>query len=252
LGAEDNVMDTDSDAGASLPDPKTDGVKFEGKEAEDNDSAIYRICTEENTLVRLMSRLKLPEELKSKYHQVHSVMDFYLRSLTKYEKLKTVFDSSLEGADLILAVERFRELFRSYKDCVTDELLDALTVIAISLQSDQLADKVNDAISVACGVSSIERKALHIEMISSGVLPQASGPSDILRSAGAREFFSPDGSKALKSIRQFVVSYCGYFDDVLQKALSAENAHATMCFDESMDLQARFSAEKRAFNMATL
>ena len=126
LGAEHNIMDVDSDAGAPRPDLKTDDVKVEEKEAEDNDSAIYRICTEENTLVRLMSRLKLPEELKSKYHQVHSVMDFYLRSLTKYEKLKTVFDSSLEGADLILAVERFREWFRSYKDCVTDELL-ALT-----------------------------------------------------------------------------------------------------------------------------
>ena len=58
----------------------------------------------------------------------------------------------------------------------------------------------------------------------SGVLPEAIGPSDLLRSLGAREMFAPSGAQALKFVRQFVVSCCGYFDDslVIDKAQEAK------------------------------
>ena len=76
--------------------------------------------------------------------------------------------------------------------------------------------------SVACGVLTSGRKTVFDQMMISGVLPEAIGPSDILRSLGARELFAPSGAQALKSVRQFVVSYCGYFDDILVKAQDAE------------------------------
>ena len=214
--------------------------------------SISQICAEENVMSRLIARFRLPEEFRSEKNEVHSVTDFYLRSVKKYDRLKTVFDSNPQGADLILAVHRFRELMISYKDTLSDQLLDALTIVALAHQSDQLGDKVNDSLSVACGVLTSGRKTVFDQMMISGVLPEAIGPSDILRSLGARELFAPSGAQALKSVRQFVVSYCGYFDDILVKAQEAGFAHATMVFDESMDLQARFSAEKRSFNSAVM
>jgi hypothetical protein len=59
---------------------------------EDSDSAVLRICVSENKLDRLVAQFKLPAELKSEKNEVHSVTDFYLHALRKYEKLRTVFE----------------------------------------------------------------------------------------------------------------------------------------------------------------
>ena len=41
-------------------------------------------------------------------------------------------------------------------------------------------------------------------------------------------------------------------DDILVKAQEVEFAHATIIFDESLDLQARLSAEKKLFNSVVM
>ena len=84
-----------------------------------------QICAEENAMSRLISRFRLPEEFRSERNEFHSVTDFYLSLVEKYDKLKIVFDSALQGADLILAIRRFRELMLSYKDTLTDQLAAA-------------------------------------------------------------------------------------------------------------------------------
>ena len=57
-----------------------------------------------------------------------------------------IFDSALQGADLILAIYRFRELMLSCKDTSTDQLLDMLSDVALAHQPNELCDKVNDSL----------------------------------------------------------------------------------------------------------
>ena len=219
---------------------------------EDSDSAVLRICVSEIKLDRLVAQFKLPAELKSEKNEVHSVTDFYLHALRKYEKLRTVFEGSTDGAELILAVHRFRDLFKSYK-AVGPELLDVVTVIAIAQISDSLNDKVSDSLEVACSVPMKVRRALFKEMMSSGVLPAVSCNSDILESVGAKEILSPEScALGLKSICSFIVSYCGHFSDILMKAQDAERNFTKLAYGESDDCQARFSAEQKAYNLALL
>lgn len=86
-------------------------------------------------------------------------------------------------------------------------------------------------------------------MMTSGVLPDTGPQSDILESVGARELFLHGSSAiALKSICNFVVSYCGHFDDILSRAQDAKKKFIEKRYDESSDCQARFSAELKAYN----
>ena len=71
------------------------------------------------------------------------------------------------------------------------ELLDWLTLYALSSQIDVLHDKVQAALIVACSVKFTDRQVLFNEMMSSGVLPEMIGcQSDIMNSIGALELFS--------------------------------------------------------------
>ena len=79
-----------------------------------HNSAILMIRGSENKLTGLVTRFELPDHYKSERHEVHIVMDFYIPSVEKYKELSLTFQDSTEGAELILAVERFRDLFRSF------------------------------------------------------------------------------------------------------------------------------------------
>ena len=57
-----------------------------------------------------------------------------------------------EGAELILAIHTFRDLFSSYKKGLDCELIDWLTMYALANQSDVLLDKVQASLEVACSV----------------------------------------------------------------------------------------------------
>ena len=215
-----------------------------------SNSAIQMICGSVNILDRLMSRFKLPDIFKDERHEVATAIDLYYRSLKKYDKLSDVFSDAFEGADLIMAVQRFRDLFFALKGNMGPELLDWLTLYALSSQSDVLHDKVQAALIVACSVKFNDRQVLFNDMMSSGVLPEAMDhPSDIMNSIGALELFSANSSAiALKSVCNFVVSYCGYFEDILSKAQDAERDYLRKKYEATDDCQARFSAELREHN----
>jgi len=137
-----------------------------------SNSAIQMICGSVNILDRLMSRFKLPDAFKDERHEVATAIDLYYRSLKKYDKLRDVFSDVFEGADLIMAVQKFRDLFFALKGNMGPELLDWLTLYALSSQSDVLHDKVQAALIVACSVKFTDRQVLFNEMMSSGVLPE--------------------------------------------------------------------------------
>ena len=64
------------------------------------------------------------------------------------------------------------------------------------------------------------------EMMASGVLPEvANDLPDIFDSIGATELHSGGSScLALKSVCNFVVSYCGHFAHILSRAQNAERS----------------------------
>ena len=218
-------------------------------DAHDSTSAINMIRGSSNLLSRLMSRVQLPEEFKDERHEVATVVDFYIRSMKKYEALNDVFTETLDGADLILAVHKFRDLFESYKQGISSDLLDWLTLYALSSKNEVLFDKVSASLKVACSVKFVDRQTIFNSMRTSGVLPDTGPQSDILESIGARELFLHGSSAiALKSICNFVVSYCGHFDDILSRAQDAKKNFIKKRYDESSDCQARFSAELKAYN----
>ena len=73
-------------------------------------------------------------------------------------------------------------------------------------------------------------------MVSTGVLPATGGLNNILDSAGAAELFSPLTSDlALKSICNFVVTYCGYFDDITSKAQESKREFIKRRFADTAD-----------------
>jgi hypothetical protein len=217
--------------------------------AHDSNSAINMIRGSSNLLARLMSRVQLPQEFKDERHEVATVVDFFFRSMKKYDMLNDVFAETIDGADLILSVHKFRDLFESYKQGISPDLLDWLTLFALSSKNEVLFDKVSASLKVACSVKFVDRQTLFNTMMSSGVLPDIGPQSDILESVGARELFLQGSSAiALKSICNFVVSYCGHFDDILSRAQDAKKDFIEKRYDESPDCQARFSAELKAYN----
>ena len=114
------------------------------------------ICGSVNILDRLVSRYSLPDVFKEK--KVATIHDMYFRSLKKYEKLQDIFNDASDGAELILAIQKFRDLFSAYKSGLGPELLDWLTLLALSSQSDILYDKVQAALVVACSVKFVDRQ----------------------------------------------------------------------------------------------
>jgi len=232
-----------------LKGPVPAAVAVRSDAAHDSNSAINMIRGSSNLLARLMSRVHLPIEFKDERHEVATVVDFYIRSMKKYDALNDVFAEILDGADLILAVHKFRDLFESYKQGINSDLLDWLTLYALSSKNEVLFDKVSASLKVACSVKFVDRQTLFNSMMFSGVLPDIGPQSDILESIGAREL-SLHGSSAiaLKSICNFVVSYCGHFDDILSRAQDAKKDFIKKRYDESSDCQARFSAELKAYN----
>ena len=86
-------------------------------------TAIQSICSSD-ILDRLTPRFDLPEQHVNDKREVASVFDFHLRSLERHEKLRDVFDHDPKGADLILAVYKFRSLYSSYKKNIDPQLLD--------------------------------------------------------------------------------------------------------------------------------
>jgi hypothetical protein len=209
------------------------------------------ICGSVNILDRLMSRFKLPDAFKDERHEVATAIDLYYRSLKKYDKLRDVFSDVFEGADLIMAVQKFRDLFFALKGNMGPELLDWLTLYAVTSQSDILHDKVQAALIVVCFVKLADRQVIFNEMMSPGVLPETIGcQSDIMNSIGALELFSANSSAiALKSVCNFVVSYCGHFEDILSKAQDAERDYLRKVYEITDDCQARFSVELREYNL---
>jgi len=173
-----------------------------------------------------MSQYALPDKYVNAKHEVASAFDFYHRSLMKYSKLNDVFVDASEGAELILAVHKFRDLFSSYKKGLDCELLDWLTMYALANQNDVLRDKVQASLEVACSVKFVDRQTLFNEMMASGVLPEIdNNMPDILDSIGATELHSAASSSlALKSVCNFVVSYCGHFADILSRAQNTERS----------------------------
>jgi hypothetical protein len=239
-----------SPTAVSDPVPVATSVRSENSGVHDSQSAIQMICGSSNILARLMSKFKLPSIYKDERHEVASVIDLYHRSVRKYDKLADVFNGSLDGADLILAVQKFRDLMESYKEGIGPELLDWLTLYAVSCQSDVLHDKVAASLEVACSIRFVDRQTVFNEMMSSGVLPEVSTKqTDILHTVGAKELIASNCSTlALKSVCNFVVSYCGHFADILSKALKAEKEYKDMRFADTEDCQALFSAELKAYN----
>ena len=63
-------------------------------------------------------------------------------------------------------------------------------------------------------------------MMASSVLPEiANNMPDILDSIGATDLHSADSScLALKSVCNFVVSYCGHFADILSRVQNTERS----------------------------
>ena len=214
-------------------------------------SAIKMICGSSNLLDRLMSQYELPDRYVDDRHEVASAFDFYHRSLKKYSQLNDIFVDATEGAELILAVHKFRDLFSSYKKGLDNELLDWLTLYALANQSEVLHDKVQASLGVACSVKFVDRQILFNDMMASGVLPEiADNLPDILDSIGATELQSADSScLALKSVCNFVVSYCGHFDDILSRAQDAERSFLKRRYEDTDDCQARFSAEQKEYNL---
>ena len=88
-------------------------------------------------------------------------------------------------------------------------------------------------------------------MMASGVLPEIDyHMPDILDSIGASELHSADSSSlALKSVCNFVVSYCGHFADILSRAQNAERSFHKKQYIDTDDCQARFSAELKEYNL---
>ena len=235
---------------APSPMPELTPASGYGDSVHDSHAAIKLICGSSNILARLMSKVDLPDRFKNEKYEVQSVVDFFFRAHKKYTKLNEVFTDALDGASLILAVQKFRDLFLSYSGHVSSDLLDWLTIFAVSSQSDGLYDKVSSALEVACSVNLIGRQSLFNQMMSSGVLPAVGGMTDILDSAGAVELFSPGTSQlALKSICNFVVSYCGYFDDITSKAQDSKREFIKQKYVDTADCQARFSEEQKAYNL---
>ena len=173
----------------------------------DSLSAIEMICGTSNILARLMSKFKLPSQFKDERHEVASVVDLYHRAVKKYDKLADVFNGSLDGADLILAVQKFRDLITSYKVEIGSELLDWLTLYAISSQSEVLHDKVSASLEVACSIRFVDRQTMFNDMRLTGVLPEVVGrQTDILDTVGAKELIASSCSAlAMKSVCNFVV-----------------------------------------------
>ena len=169
----------------------------------------------------------------------------------KYPKLSDVFMDASEGAELILVVHKFRDLFSSYKKGNDGELLDWLAMYALTNQSDVLRDKVQASLDVACSVKFVDRQTLFNEMMPSGVLPEIDyHMPDILDSIGASELHSADSSSlALKSVCNFVVSYCGHFADILSRAQNAERSFHKKQYIDTDDCQVRFSAELKEYNL---
>ena len=114
-------------------------------------TAIQSICSSD-ILDRLISRFDLPVQYVNDKREVASVFDFHIRSLERYDKLRDVFDHDPKGADLILAVHKFRSLYSSYKKNIDPQLLDWLTLLALSNKDEVLHDKVQAALEVACSV----------------------------------------------------------------------------------------------------
>jgi hypothetical protein len=221
-------------------------------------TAIQSICSSD-IVDRLISRFDLPEQYVNDKREVASVFDFHLRSLERHEKLRDVFDHDPKEADLILAVHnnhKFRSLHSSYKKNIDPQLLDWLTLLALSNKDDVLHDKVQAALEVACSVRFVERQTLFNNMMISGVLPDVAVQSDVLNSVGALELRDlsdlTSSCLALKSICHFVVSYCGHFDDIMSKAQDAELSFINKQYVDTDDCQARFSAEQKEYNLVVV
>ena len=241
-----------------LPIPKVSPVVARDSEimlSHPIHTAIQSICSSD-ILDRLISRFDLPSQYVNDKREVASVFDFHIRSLERYEKLRDVFDHDPKGADLILAVHKFRSLFSSYKKDIDPQLLDWLTLLALSGQNDVLHDKVQAALEVACSVRFSDRQILFQDMMTSGVLPDVAVQPDVLNSIGAMELRDlsnlTSSCLALKSICHFVVSYCGHFDDIMTKAQDAETAFINKQYADTDDCQARFSAEQKEYNMVVV
>jgi hypothetical protein len=219
--------------------------------AHDSNSAINMIRGSSNLLAWLMSRVHLPIEFKDERHEVATVVDFYIRSMQKYDALNDVYANTLDGADLILAVHKFRDLFESYKQGINSDLLDWLTLYALSSKNEVLFDKVLASLKVACSVKFVDRQTLFNSMMFSGVLPDIGPQSDVLESIGSKEL-SLRGSSAiaLKSICNFVVSYCGHPEllYILSRAQDAKKDFIEKRYDETSDCQASFSVELKTYN----
>ena len=196
------------------------------------------ICGSSNILARFMARVKLPEEFKNEKYEVLTVVDFYYRAMKKYERLNEVFQDKLDGADLILAVSEFRDLITSYKPDLGSDMVDWLTMFAMSCQSDVLFDKVSVSLEVACSVGFVKRQTLFNDMMSSGVLPDTGEKCDILDSIGAQEVLHSNSKcLALKSICNFVTSFCGYFDDILTKGQGSKKDFMAKVYADTEDCQ---------------
>jgi hypothetical protein len=243
---------------ASLLDPKVSPVVARDSGTMPSHpihTAIQTICSSD-ILDRLISRFDLPVQYVNDKREVASVFDFHIRSLERYDKLRDAFDHDPKGADLILAVHKFRSLYSSYKKNIDPQLLDWLTLLALSNKDEVLHDKVHAALKVACSVRLVERQTLFNNMMISGVLPDVAVQSDMLNSVGALELRDlsdlTSSCSALKSICHFVVSYCGHFDDTMSKAQDAELSFINKQYADTDDCQARFSAEQKEYNLVVV
>ena len=95
--------------------------------------------------------------------EVASVFDLHIRSLERYEKLRGVFNDDPKGADLILAVFKFRSLYSSYKKNIDPQLLDWLTLLVLSGHNDVLHGKVQAALEAACSAHAFCRPANNVQ-----------------------------------------------------------------------------------------
>ena len=97
--------------------------------------------------------------------------------------------------------------FTSYKVEIGSELLDWLTLYAISSQSEVLHDKVSASLEVACSIRFVDRQTMFNDMRLTGVLLEIVGrQTDILDTVGAKELIASSCSAlAMKSVCNFVV-----------------------------------------------
>ena len=72
--------------------------------------------------------------------------------MKKCDMLNETFAETLDGDDSILAVHKFRDLFESYKQGISSDLLDWLTVFALSDENEVRVGKVSASLKVACSV----------------------------------------------------------------------------------------------------